>query len=159
MSVSGPISHIDLSVADPGRSIPFYAALLEGVGFLRWRGDEPWFAGDSPERASWFLRYENGAMFGIEVRPSSGEHRERRADRYAPGLHHLAFHAESRAVVDRVYERVVAAGGEVLDAPADYSGQTGYGEGYYAAFFADPDGVKYEVVFLLQTNPVAVENT
>jgi hypothetical protein len=39
-------------------------------------------------------------------------------------------------------------GTEILDAPADYSGQAGYSEGYYAAFFADPDGVKLEIVYL-----------
>lgn len=153
MSVSGPISHIDLSVSDVSRAIPFYEALLEGVGFTRWRGDEPWFAGDAPERASWFIRYGEGAFFGIELRPASGENRARSYDRYAPGVHHLAFHAESREAVDRVHQRVVAVGGVVLDPSEDYSGQTGYGEGYYAAFFADLDGVKYEVVFHPATNP------
>jgi catechol 2,3-dioxygenase-like lactoylglutathione lyase family enzyme len=151
MPVSGPVSHIDLSVSDVGRAIPFYEALLEGVGFTRWRGPERHFAGDPPERAAWFLVC-GGAIFGIELRPSSGENRARRNDRYSPGLHHLAFHADSRERVDRVNARVAAAGGEVLDAPADYSGRAGYGEGYYAAFFADPDGVKYEVVFLPGTN-------
>jgi hypothetical protein len=41
----------------------------------------------------------------------------------------------------------------VLDPPADYSGQQGYGAGYYAVFFADPDGVKLEVVYEPRTNP------
>ena len=34
--------------------------------------------------------------------------------------------------------------GQVLDAPADYPK---YGPGYYAVFFADPDGLKLEYVF------------
>jgi len=152
MAVRGPVSHIDLSVSDPARAIPFYAALLEGVGFRRWLGDEPGFGGDAPERASWFIRYPDGAFFGIEVRPSSGENRARRNDRYSPGLHHLAFHADSREAVDRVHERVRAAGGVVLDPPREYAGP-GYGGGYYAVFFADPDGVKYEVVHHPPTNP------
>jgi catechol 2,3-dioxygenase-like lactoylglutathione lyase family enzyme len=148
MPVTGPISHMDLSASDVSRSIPFYEALLEGVGFTRWLDD-------NTERASWFLVYGDRAIFGIEVRPASGENRERRNDRYSPGLHHLAFHAESAAVVDAVHERVAAAGGVVLDAPTDYSGQPGYGDDtpYYAAFFADPDGVKYEVVYCAPTNP------
>jgi hypothetical protein len=32
----------------------------------------------------------------------------------------------------------------VLDAPAEYPQ---YGSGYYAVFFADPDGIKLEYVF------------
>ena len=152
MPANGPVSHIDLSVSDPRRSIAFYEALLEGVGLTRFPSEEPGFAGDAPERASWFLRYDDGAFFGIEVRPATGENRARRNDRYSPGLHHLAFHAESREVVDRVHERVARAGGEVLDPPAEYTG-AGYGGGYYAAFFADPDGVKLEVVHHPPTNP------
>jgi len=35
----------------------------------------------------------------------------------------------------------VAAGAKILDAPAEY----GYTSGYYAVFFADPDGLKLEV--------------
>ena len=92
-------------------------------------------------------------MFGIEVRAASGAHRERAHDRYAPGLHHIAFHADSREAVDEAHARVAAAGGHVLDAPADYSGQRGYSEGYYAVFFADPDGVKLEVVHEPLLNP------
>jgi catechol 2,3-dioxygenase-like lactoylglutathione lyase family enzyme len=52
-----------------------------------------------------------------------------------------------------VHAAVVSAGGEVLDAPTNYAGQTGYGEYYYAAFFADPDGVKLEVCYVPAANP------
>jgi glyoxylase I family protein len=155
VSVRGPLSHIDLSVGDPDRSIPFYAALLEALGFRRLRSDAPDFAGERPRRAAWFLRQGDGTIFGLEVRPASPESREEPHDRYAPGLHHLAFHAESAQAVDEVHARVAAAGGRVLDPPADYSGQRGYTEGYYAAFFADPDGVKLEVVHEPLTNPGA----
>jgi glyoxylase I family protein len=48
---------------------------------------------------------------------------------------------------------MLAAGAEVLDAPADYSGQSGYNQGYYAAFYSDPDGVKLEVVHEPHSNP------
>jgi catechol 2,3-dioxygenase-like lactoylglutathione lyase family enzyme len=153
MSVRGPLSHIDLSVADPDRSVPFYVAFFEGLGFRRFHSDHPEFCGDRPRRAAWFLRYPGGAVFGVEVRPAAPERRDRAHDRYAPGLHHLAFHAESRADVDAVHARVRAAGGVVLDPPADYSGREGYSTGYYAAFFADPDGVKLEVVYEPRTNP------
>ena len=72
---------------------------------------------------------------------------------YTPGPHHIAFHAESDAAVDRVHAAVVAAGGEVLDAPTHYAGKDSYGDYYYAAFFADPDGVKLEVCYVPSANP------
>ena len=115
MPVSGPLSHLDLSVADPDRSIPFYAALLEGIGFVRFPSDEPGWTGEQPRRAAWFLRYRDGSFFGVDLRPAEETKRDRPYDRYAPGPHHVAFHAESREAVDRVHARVVACGGTVLD--------------------------------------------
>ncbi len=35
----------------------------------------------------------------------------------------------------------------VVDAPADYPD---YGEGYYAVYFLDPDGLKLEAMFFLE---------
>jgi catechol 2,3-dioxygenase-like lactoylglutathione lyase family enzyme len=152
MSIRGPLSHVDMSVSDPDRSVPFYATFLEALGFRRFRSEHPEFTGERPRRAAWFVRYPGGGIFGIEVRPATPESRSQRHDRYAPGLHHIAFHAESRAAVDEVYAKVRQAGGMVLDPPADYTGLEGYTEGYYAAFFADPDGVKLEVVYEPLTN-------
>jgi hypothetical protein len=40
--------------------------------------------------------------------------------------------------VDQVHAAMPAAGAEVSDPPADYSGRPGYSQGYYAAFYADP---------------------
>lgn len=153
MSIRGPLSHIDLSVSDPDRAIPFYAAFLEALGYHRYRPKLDDFQGERPRRACWFVGSRGRPLFGIEVRPASGSDRTRPVDRYAPGVHHMAFHAESPAAVDEVHERVAAAGGQVLDPPADYSGHPAYSEGYYAAFFADPDGAKLEVVHEPRTNP------
>jgi catechol 2,3-dioxygenase-like lactoylglutathione lyase family enzyme len=153
MSIRGPLSHVDMSVSDPDRSIPFYAAFFAALGYRRLRSDHPEFVGDRPLRAAWFTRYEGRGVFGVEVRPAEPGSRGKLHDRYAPGLHHIAFHAESRAAVDEVHVRVAEAGGRVLDPPTDYSGQLGYSEGYYAVFFADPDGVKLEVVYEPLTNP------
>lgn len=148
MAVRGPLDHIDLSIRDPERSIPFYAAFFAALGYRRMRIELPGFTGPEPERAAWSLRRAGVPDFGVEVRPARAESRDQPVDRYAPGLHHMAFHAESRAAVDEVHEAVRAAGGTVLDPPRDYGGQPGYTEGYYAVFFADPDGIKLEVVHL-----------
>jgi len=153
MPATGPLSHIDISVGYPERSIAFYHAFLTALGFRRWTIAAPEWSGDNPTRATWGKRYSDGSRFDIEVRPAAAESRDLRYDRYAPGPHHLAFHAESDAHVDRVHAAVVSAGGEVLDPPMNYAGHTGYGEYYYAAFFADPDGVKLEVCYVPAANP------
>jgi catechol 2,3-dioxygenase-like lactoylglutathione lyase family enzyme len=59
------------------------------------------------------------------------------------GRHHLAFQAESRAVVDAFYKAALAAGGKDNGAP----GERPYHPGYYAAFVLDPDGNNIEAVY------------
>lgn len=153
MTTTGALSHIDISVGYPEKSIPFYETLLTSLGYKRWRIDLPDFQGDNPRRATWALKYPGGTWFGIEVRPAREDARDRKYDRYEPGPHHIAFHAEDQEKVDEVHRRMEAIGAEVLDPPTDYSGQTGYSEGYYAVFFADPDGQKFEVVSRPTENP------
>ena len=124
----GSIHHIDLSVRDPQASTAFYDQVLSLIGFRR---DD-----DVPEGAIWA-----GAQveIGLQSARSSVPH-----DRYSPGLHHLAFTAPSPAAVDTFHQELLQLGVEVLDAPAEYPD---YGPGYYAVFFADPDGMKLEYVF------------
>ena len=64
-------------------------------------------------------------------------------NRYATGLHHLAFHLGSRAEIDSFHEFLVSENVTIFDAPTEY----GYTQGYYALFFADPDGMKFELVY------------
>lgn len=153
MPITGPLTHIDISVGYPERSIPFYAAFFGALGYRRWKVSTPEWQDPNPSRATWGLEYPNGARFDVEVRPARPENRDRKYDRYEPGPHHLAFHAGSREVVQRVHQAMLEIGATVLDPPVDYSGEPGYGEGYYAAFFADPDGIKLEVAHIPQANP------
>ena len=69
-----------------------------------------------------------------------------RHERGKPGLHHLAFSVDSRAEVERIYEEVIKTleHVDVEDPPIDCPE---YGEGYYATFFFDPDGIKLEVTY------------
>jgi catechol 2,3-dioxygenase-like lactoylglutathione lyase family enzyme len=150
--ITGPLSHIDISIGRPERSIPFYAAFFEALGYRRWNVPMPEWQEPGATRATWGIAYAGGARFEIEVRPARPGSRDRRYDRYEPGPHHLAFHAESRDVVDRVHRAMVAVGANVLDPPADYGGQPGYGEDYYAVFVEDPDGVKLEVAWIPGAN-------
>ena len=59
-----------------------------------------------------------------------------------PGLHHLAFRAQSLADVEASQERVVAAGGRIL-----HGGIVPHREGASSGgiFFEDPDGIRLEV--------------
>ena len=153
MPITGPLTHIDISVGYLEKSIPFYAAFFEALGYRRWEISMSEWQGSSPRRAAWGLEYSNGARFDVEVRPARPESRDRKYDRYEPGPHHLAFHAENREVVERVHEALLEIGATVLDPPTDYSGQSGYGDGYFAVFCADPDGVKLEVAYIPRANP------
>ena len=152
MPITGAIAHIDVSVGYPEKSTPFYDAFFTALGYRRWTISDSQWQGDSPRRATWEIKYGNGARFDVEVRPARRESRDRTYDRYEPGPHHLAFHAESREVVESVYRAMLEVEANVLDPPTDYGDQPGYGEGYFAVFFADPDGVKLEVAHIPGAN-------
>lgn len=128
--MSGCIHHIDLTVTDMARSTAFYERLLPLLGWRRrpevtevpvWQGEQVELALQLARQASW--------------RPH---------DRYAPGLHHLAFAAPDRASVDRIHRELCQFGVPILDPPALYEK---YAPGYYAVFFKDPDGMKLEYVY------------
>jgi catechol 2,3-dioxygenase-like lactoylglutathione lyase family enzyme len=120
------LDHLRLSVSDVPRSAALYDPLMRCLGFVpvaREDGGVAWGKGQQ-----WLI-----------LTPAS---REGAHDAAAPGLHHVAFPAETRAIVERAHEIAVGAGAEILDAPQEFD----YEPGYYATFFRDPDGFKLEVV-------------
>lgn len=133
----GRIDHVILTVRDPEASFALYD------GFLRFLGYE--LAARGEAGSEWVLEDEDGSPSVGLVR-AHGDGIARCHDRYAPGLHHLAWAAGSREDVDRLHELLVGLHAEVLDAPAEYPQYNG-GRGYYAVFFADADGLKLEYVF------------
>jgi len=128
----GAVHHIDLSVSDVAAARRVYGPVLEFLGYTMVK--------DRPDGCEWDLqgREPCGASIGIRVATSGGGH-----DRYAPGLHHLAWRVESRQAVDAAHALLVEHGIPVLDPPAHYPQYSG---DYYAVFFADPDGLKLEIV-------------
>jgi len=136
MSARGAIHHIDLTVRDPAASAAFYDAVLGFMGYGRSHEDE--------RGIDWAIAVAGGATTSVGIVKSQGTHAVRPHDRTSPGLHHLAWRAASRADVDRLHAVLVSLGARILDTPADYPQ---YGPGYYAVFFADPDGLKLEYVF------------
>lgn len=64
--------------------------------------------------------------------------------RRKPGaLHHLAFKAKSREEVDEVFSKLKKTTANIIEPPRLYPQ---HGEHYYALFFKDTEGIKYEVV-------------
>jgi catechol 2,3-dioxygenase-like lactoylglutathione lyase family enzyme len=129
--------HVDLVVSSLERSLPFYRELLEPLGYT----DAGTATGERGETI-WYLDGQGvGASLGIREAqtPPDGPY-----DRYAVGLHHLAFEAASREMVDERFRWAVERGAVIENEPQEWP----YVPGYYATFFHDPDGVKLEVVFV-----------
>lgn len=122
--------HVDLTVNEMGRSVPFYEKVLGELGFSR--------VPDSGESAIFAT-----AVVALAIRAKREGDADAVFDRYRVGLHHWALRASSRADVDAFHEFLLKQEVEVLDAPREYPE---YGENYYAVFFADPDGMKLELV-------------
>jgi glyoxylase I family protein len=129
----GTIDHLNLTVNDLAVSAPFYEVLLSFLGYQRVR--------DEPSGIDWDFLSPNGPC-SIGIKPARAA---RVHDRYSCELHHLAWRAESRDDVDRLYNLLLTFRATILDRPAEYPH---YEAGYYAVFFADPDGLKLEFVYL-----------
>jgi glyoxylase I family protein len=125
------VNHVDLVVSSIERSLPFYRDLLAPLGYHRISE----VVGERGETI-WYLTGPTVAV-GLRATQSEGAH-----DRYRVGLHHLAFEAWSRAVVDERAAWLVGQGAEIESGPEEYA----YSPGYYAVFFYDPDGIKLEIV-------------
>ncbi|MGE5236395.1 MAG: VOC family protein [Acidobacteriota bacterium] len=134
------IDHIQITVRDMAVAVPFYDRLLPLLGF-------------SPERrVSAVIRehelhvveysHRRLALAICSPRPAL---REQTVHRRQPGsLHHLAFRARSREEVDRLHREVEAIGAVIIAPPREYPEYTP--AGYYAFFFKDLEGIKYEIV-------------
>ena len=110
MSARGLVHHIDLTVSDVARSCVFYDAVLGFMGYRR--------SADSPNGHDWD-RTGDGPFHSIGIVHARGDGTDRAHNRYSPGLHHLAWTAESRSDVDEFHALLQEIGAVVLDAPAD----------------------------------------
>ncbi len=126
------VHHFDLVVSSLDRSLPLYRELLEPLGYTR-TGE---IAGERGERVV-YIGGEGIVPFSLRESQTPGEH-----DRYRLGIHHVAFEAPTRALVDERLEWARTHGLEIENDPKEY----GYMPGYYAGFFYDPDGLKLEIV-------------
>jgi glyoxylase I family protein len=132
---SSGVHHVDLVVSSIERSLPFYRDLL---GPLGWHGLSE-VEGERGETI-WYL-WGPGSSVGLREAQS-----ETRGDfdRYRLGLHHVAFEAYSRGMVDECAAWIERQGAEIESGPEEYT----YQPGYYAVFFYDPDGLKLEILHI-----------
>jgi glyoxylase I family protein len=128
-----PIHHVDLTVSDMARSRTFYEPVMRYLGYE--------LAGETPSEVL-FSPADGCTNTSVRLYAAKPGSRGKPHDRYAPGLHHLAFDAESREDVDGLHLLLRELNAEILDPPGIY-----YPPGYYALFFADPDALKLELAF------------
>jgi len=130
------VHHVIITVNDLARSRPFYTALMPRLGY-----PGTWDAEGAPV-IGWF-----GAAGSFWVKQAAARFVGEQFSKDRVGLCEVAFRAESRSQVDALARDVIAFGGTILDLPREYPN---YAPGYYSVFFADPDGIKLELVHLPQ---------
>jgi catechol 2,3-dioxygenase-like lactoylglutathione lyase family enzyme len=120
-------SHVDLRVRSVAAVLKFYDAFLAEFGFIR--VIEAPFTEEEPtwRREHWRA---NDEFIGLTA-----------DSEFMPNENRIAFHATSREQVDRITHVLRQVGARDVDGPADY-------HGYYATFFEDPDGNRFEVCYL-----------
>jgi catechol 2,3-dioxygenase-like lactoylglutathione lyase family enzyme len=128
------IDHLAIRVSDFEASRRFYDRLLHFLGFVReWEFDR-------------VVGWNNGVtMFWITEADAEGRKGPHRTGDI--GYHHYAFELGAREEVDELGAFLEREGVTIVDPPAAYPS---YGEGYYAVFFLDPDGLKLEAMYFLE---------
>jgi predicted enzyme related to lactoylglutathione lyase len=126
---TNPYGHIDLRVSSMAEALPFYEALLPALGFTERYDGPQWkvFANNAP--------LPSAAYFGIVESES-----------HVPNENRIAFWVGSPADVDRLAAVVEGAGGREISGPK----RMPYGPDYYAVYFADPSGNRFEIYYRLE---------
>lgn len=130
------IDHLDLVVSTLERSLDFYRGLLGPLGYVR----ESEISGERGERVIYLNRV--GGEDAVSLRERQSDAHAVPYERYAIGVHHIAFAVPSRAVVDERARWLIDQGTRIESGPREYQ----YTPGYYAVFFYDPDGIKLELL-------------
>ena len=134
------IDHIEITVKDMSVAVPFYDRLLPLLGFdLEARNNA--VLADHELHVVEYLH----PRLGFAINSPRSAFRGETVNRRRPGaLHHLAFRAESRAEVDRLHVELKRIGATIVIPPREFPEYAP--PGYYALFFKDPEGIKYEIV-------------
>jgi catechol 2,3-dioxygenase-like lactoylglutathione lyase family enzyme len=126
---TGAIHHVELWVPNLDKAITSWGWLLTELGyrmFQDWPGGRSWRAGHS--------------YIVVEQSPARTASRH---DRCRPGLNHLAFHVETRELVDELTRGAQLHGWQLMF--ADQHPFAG-GPQHYAAYLENSDGYEVELV-------------
>jgi len=134
------VDHIQLTVKDMGVAVPFYDKLLPLLGFAK----ESKTSAVIDQHEFHVVEYSHPLLAFAITSPRKAFLGETIHRRKPGALHHLAFRAESRAEVDRLHSELKAIGAMIVAPPREYPEYTP--PGYYALFFKDLEGIKYEIV-------------
>jgi catechol 2,3-dioxygenase-like lactoylglutathione lyase family enzyme len=134
------IDHVEITVRDIRVAAPFYDRLLPLLGFdPRNRTTAVMEANDKE-----VVSYEH-ARLALAITSPRRAFKGETIHRRKPGsMHHLAFRVPTRAEVDRLHFEIAKIGATIVDPPREYPEYTP--PDYYAFFFKDPEGIKYEIV-------------
>ena len=134
------LDHVEITVKDMATALPFYDRLLPLLGFDLANRTEAVIE----EHEKRVVSYEHPRL-GFAITSPLNAFAAETVNRRKPGaLHHLAFRAESRADVDRLHVELQAIGATIVQPPREYPEYTP--AGYYALYFKDLEGIKYEIV-------------
>ncbi|MGK7952511.1 MAG: VOC family protein [Xenococcaceae cyanobacterium] len=132
------IHHVEFSVLDYENSIEFYDRMFGWLGYKSfWTLDVGYRSTYYMARFPFFHSY-----IGIQPARTGGKlnHEE-----HSTGIHHIALWAGSRKEVDKFYQEfLVNRNITVTDSPTEYPI---YAPGYYAVFFIDPTGIRWELAY------------
>lgn len=134
------IDHIQITVKDMSIAVPFYDKLMPLLGF------DPKKRVDAVIESHDFHVVEySDPLLCFAITSPRGAFVDDAICRRKPGaLHHLAFRAESPEEVDSLYHKLKEIGANIVTKPKLYPE---YSPWYYAVFFKDLEGIKYEVVY------------
>jgi catechol 2,3-dioxygenase-like lactoylglutathione lyase family enzyme len=121
-------------------AIPFYDKFLPLLGF------DPGKKGTAVIEAHEFhvVEYVHPRLAFAITSPRSAFAADTVHRRRPGALHHLAFKASSHAEVDRLFLELKKIGAVIVGEPRNYPEYTP--QPYYALFFKDLEGIKYEFV-------------
>lgn len=124
------IAHIQLTVNDAARCIPFWEKLCH------------FFEMKTLIKAESVL-YCIGSRTGILIREIGLDKSGGPFDQERAGLHHFCFRARKHEDIDDIYRFLVnELDAKIIHPPEDGSH---FAPGYYSVLFEDPDGIRVEV--------------
>jgi catechol 2,3-dioxygenase-like lactoylglutathione lyase family enzyme len=129
-SING-IAHIQLSVSNLQRSMPFYKKLLHSLE-MKTLVERPDFL------------YCIGGRTGIAIVQIAPQFQDQPFDQRRAGLHHLCFRARSREDIDEIYRTALELEAKIIRAPVE----SPWAPGYYSVLFEDPDGIRIEANYV-----------